>query len=122
MGFMDKVMSKAAEVGKAGQAKVDTVQTKRQVDDLLRHLGLLTYAEKAGRAKPEDASQVDDTMAKLGEMEGTHPDLFVASAPSGTPGTPTAPVATFPIGGMVAGGAAPTSASPAPGPGPDNEE
>ena len=81
MGFMDKVMSKAQEVGKAGQAKVDSVQAKRHMDDLYRQLGSLSYAARAGRERPEDAARVDQVLAKLGELEAGHPELFGATSP-----------------------------------------
>ncbi len=76
MGFMDKVMSKAQDVGKAGQAKVDSVQAKRQMDDLYHQIGELIYSERAGRAA-DSAPQVEEAITKLQQLESTHPDLFI---------------------------------------------
>ncbi|HMK96523.1 MAG TPA: hypothetical protein VK425_03190 [Acidimicrobiales bacterium] len=76
MGFMDKVVSKAQEVGKAGQAKVDTVQAKRHMDDLYRQLGSLSYAAKTGRGRPDDATRAEEALAKLKDLEAGHPELF----------------------------------------------
>src|SRR5689334_4508455 len=77
MGFMDKVKSTTTQFVGAGQAKLDSVQAKRQADDLFRHLGLLVYNERQGRAPADQATQVEGALAKLQELEGQHPDLFV---------------------------------------------
>lgn len=118
MGFMDKVVSKAQEVGKAGQAKVDEVQTKRHVDDLFRQVGSLTYAARAGHADPGDAATLDQLFAKLQEFEGAHPELFGAASAgpgaggqfSGPGGAPVAVVpAAFSGAGSVPGSATATA-------------
>jgi len=96
MGFMDKVVSKARVVSDAGHAKVDNVQAKRQMDDLYRQIGALAYASRAGRAGPQDEAQLEQAVAKLQELEESHPELFVpgmaatpspASADAGHDGT-----------------------------------
>jgi len=90
MGFMDKVVSKAKEVGEAGHAKVDNVQAKRQIDNLYEEVGSLVYAAQAGREKPEHAAQLEQAIAKLRELEAGHPDLFGAAVPAAATTTATA--------------------------------
>ena len=90
MGFMDKVMSKAQEVGKAGQAKVDEVQTKRHLDDLLRQMGALTYAAHAGREAPDGASKIEQLVSEVKEIENDHPGM-VGAAATGSAGAPSGP-------------------------------
>jgi hypothetical protein len=94
MGFMDKVVSKARDVSEAGHAKVDSVQAKRQVDDLYRQIGSLEYAARSGRGKPEDAAQVEQAMTKLRELEEAQPGLFVPG--SAVPTTTTDPTTSGP--------------------------
>ncbi|HXX89107.1 MAG TPA: hypothetical protein VEI83_02645 [Acidimicrobiales bacterium] len=61
MGLMDKMKEQAAslaEKGKAGvaqgQAKLDTMQAKKQLDALLHDLGAATYAaERKGASRDE---------------------------------------------------------------------
>lgn len=91
MGFMDKVMSKAQEVGKAGQAKVDEVQTKRHVDDLFRQVGALTYAARAGTAATQATEQLDRLFGQLQQIEGDHPELFTGPPAGPTPGSAGVP-------------------------------
>lgn len=71
MGFMDKVKAQAEQaVAKAqqgmaqGQAKLDTIQAKRQADGLLRDLGAAYYAEQR-QGGPHDA--VEAVLGKLDE-------------------------------------------------------
>jgi hypothetical protein len=118
MGFMDKVVSKAQEVGKAGQAKVDEVQVKRQVEELFRQVGSLTYAASAGHPGAQDAEHLEQAMGKLRDFESTHPQLF-ASATAGTfSGPGGAPVAVVPTAfsgaGSVPGAAAAAEPEPEP--------
>jgi hypothetical protein len=82
MGFMDKVKSTTSGIVGQGQAKLDSVQAKRQADELLRVLGLLVYNEQQGRAPAEQASHVETTITKLRDIESMHPDIFVPQAGS----------------------------------------
>lgn len=122
MGFMDKVVSKAQEVGKAGQAKVDEMQTKRHLEDLFRRIGALTYAARSGREAPEDAATIDKLVAEITQLESAHPDLVTAarttaadgsagSAPGTFGGPGGAPVAVVPSA-FSGAGAVPTGSSP----------
>lgn len=65
MALLDKVKSQAQDVarraqeaGKAGQAKLDEFQAKRQLDALYRDLGEAVYAERTadGAATSVDAA------------------------------------------------------------------
>lgn len=85
MGFMDKVKSTTTQLVGSGQAKLDSVQAKRQADDLFRHLGLLVYNERQGRAPADQATQVDSALSKLQELEAQHPQVFVPQAGVGDP-------------------------------------
>ncbi len=73
MGLMDKVkagaeagLAKAAEAGKAGQAKLDATQAKHKADGLLRDLGAAVYADHKGRATDQTTA---DAQRILGELE-----------------------------------------------------
>ena len=63
MPFMDKVKSgaaqaaqKAQEAAKAGQAKIDQVQAKRELDSMFRDLGAAVYAQRKGSG---DSAEID---------------------------------------------------------------
>ncbi|MHB1712469.1 MAG: hypothetical protein ACYCV7_13890 [Acidimicrobiales bacterium] len=82
MGLMDKVkeqagavQAKAAEVGKAGQAKVDAVQAKRNADSLLRQLGAAAYADHQGHATERTKADVVRVIAELEAYEAEHGPL-----------------------------------------------
>jgi len=116
MGFMDKVVSKARDVSDAGHAKVDSVQAKRQMDDLYRQVGSLAYAARVGRATPQDGDQLEQAMQKLHELEESHRELFVpgtAASPAATPVAAGVPVpAGAPQRQYVAGAPAPPGLYP----------
>jgi hypothetical protein len=102
MGFMDKVVSKARDVSEAGHAKVDSVQAKRQMDDLYRQIGSLEYAARSGRGKPDDATQLEQAITKLRELEEAQPGLFVPGAAVPTVASTTDPTTTAPAGSAAA--------------------
>ncbi len=79
MGFLDKVKTQATQVAqkaqeqvKAGQAKLEEVQAKKQTDAVLRDLGAATFAEKTGRGTAETAATIEQLVAKLREHEAEH--------------------------------------------------
>ena len=79
MGFLDKVKEGAAQASAAakdaaqkGQAKLDTIQTKKAADGLLRDLGAAAYAEKTGRAAESNSAEIDRILAALEEHEREH--------------------------------------------------
>src|ERR1035437_373237 len=82
MGLMDKVkaqaeagMAKASEAGKAGQAKLDAVQAKRNPDDLLRQLGAAAYADHEGRSTDQTTADAARIVGELEKYEAEHGPL-----------------------------------------------
>jgi hypothetical protein len=76
MGFLDKVKEGAAQAtavakdaAQKGQAKLDTIQTKKAADSLLRDLGAAAYGEKTGRAPANNSAEIDRILAALEEHE-----------------------------------------------------
>jgi hypothetical protein len=76
MGLLDRVKEGAAQASAAakdaaqkGQARLDAMQAKRAADALLRDLGAAAYAEKAGRAAPDNAATIDRILGALEEHE-----------------------------------------------------
>jgi hypothetical protein len=94
MPFLDKmkaqatqVAAKAQEAGKAGQARLEQVQAKREGDALLRRLGVAVYAQRTGTAGPE-TEDVDELVAAISAHEAEHgplggTDEEAAAAPAG---------------------------------------
>ena len=79
MGLMDKVKAqatqlaeKAQEAGKAGQAKLGTLQTKKQADTLLRELGAHHFAKAKGRGDDQTDTKIAGVMAQLDAHEAEH--------------------------------------------------
>lgn len=67
-----QVAQRAQEASKAGQAKIDELQTKRQLDGLLRDLGQLAYAEQTGRAAPDAEEQINKILDQIKAIEAEH--------------------------------------------------
>ena len=72
MGLLDKVkgqaeagLAKAAEAGRAGQAKLEEVQATRAADALLKSLGTAVYAKHAGTADAGVDAEIDRITAEL---------------------------------------------------------
>jgi hypothetical protein len=120
MGLMDKVKAqatqlaeKAQEAGKAGQAKLGTLQTKKQADALLRELGAHHFAKAKGRGDGQTDTKIAGVMAQLDahEQENGQIDLTPDPIIQGTndaAGGMAPPVSNIPGGSVV------TSAAPAP--------
>ena len=79
MGLMDKVkagaeigVAKAAEAGKAGQAKLDAAQAKHKADGLLRDLGAAAYADHMGRGGDDSNQQAERIVAELKAYEAEY--------------------------------------------------
>ncbi len=82
MGFMDKVkattdagLAKAAEAGKAGQAKIDAATAKRNADSLLRDLGRIAYADQKGTAGDSAATDAERIVGQLKAYEAEYGPL-----------------------------------------------
>ena len=66
-------LAEKGEIAKsAGQAKIDDLQAKRQVDGLLRDLGQLIYGQKTGRSSPGDVEAVDQIVESISAIEAAH--------------------------------------------------
>lgn len=73
-----QVAAKAQEAGKAGQARIEQAQAKRQGDALLRRLGAAVYAQRTG-AQPEN--DVDELVAAISAHEAEHGKLDAVEPP-----------------------------------------
>lgn len=89
MALLDKVKQQAAQVahkaqeaGRAGAARIEDVQAKRQFDGLLRDLGAAVYAQKSGRVA-DNSSEVDGLIEQLVQMEKEHGSLSQSEPDSG---------------------------------------
>jgi hypothetical protein len=113
MGLMDKVKAqatqlaeKAQEAGKAGQAKIGTMSTKKQADTLLRDLGAHHFARDRGRGDAQTDTKIAGVMAQLDAHEAEHgpvdltPDPIVQGT-SDAAGGMAPPVSNIPGGNVV---------------------
>lgn len=107
MGFLDKVKSQAAQAAekaqeglKAGQAKLEDVQSKKRADALLRDLGANLYAERAGRGSEETAAEIERLMKELAAYEAEHGPLAAPHLTAAAPAAEGSP----PDGEAPAGG------------------
>lgn len=99
MGFLDKVKEQAEKAkgqaqdlkGKVGD-KVEEVQGKRKVDDLLDDLGRFLYAEHTGRSLPGADTEVARIVAQLATLEADGATVLpgATSPPTTPPFTPPA--------------------------------
>ena len=76
MGLLDRMKEGAAQAtavakdaAQKGQAKLDALQAKRSADALLRDLGAAAFAERVGRAGPNNSADIDRILAALEEHE-----------------------------------------------------
>ena len=78
MGFFEKAKEQAShlkdsekvrEVAEKVKGKVEDVQTKRKVSDLLEDLGRLLYAQKTERVNPRADAEIDRIVAQLHTLE-----------------------------------------------------
>src|SRR4051794_33077827 len=90
MGLMDKVKAtaeKAAEMAQQGvnqgKEKLNDVQDRRKLDATLRDLGAAVYLDRAGRATPELATDVERLLAEVGEMEAAGTMVAPSAEPTG---------------------------------------
>lgn len=63
------LFDKMKEAGKAGQARLEQAQAKRQGDILLRRLGAAVYAQRTGSRAEDD---VDELVAAIRAHEAEH--------------------------------------------------
>ncbi|HVB06061.1 MAG TPA: hypothetical protein VNF07_07460 [Acidimicrobiales bacterium] len=104
MPLFDKIKAQAAQVaqmaqdaGKAGQAKLDQVQSKRQLDALYRDLGAAVYAERNGDAAA--GAEVTRLVGEITDHIAANPapdeDATTVTPGSGEPPAGGAPKATY---------------------------
>lgn len=126
MGLLDKVKTqatqlaeKAQEAGKAGQAKLESFQTKKQADTMLRDLGAYTFAKLRGRADADVETKISGVIAQLDAYEAEHgaidlsPDPSVSATTDAAGGT-AVPVATVPSSSVVGVDASDVGGAPVP--------
>ena len=107
MGIMDKVRAQgtqlaqmAQETAREGKVKLDQAQAKRRADAIFRDLGAAVYAERTGRAGPDNKEKIDRLVEALSRQEA---DQGLGDADGGTPpasgATPPSGATTPPDGG-----------------------
>ena|SRR5687767_9626085 len=79
MGLLDKAKAQAQtlaqkgqEAAKKGQEKMQTAQSGKRGDALLRDLGAAVYAEKTGKGTGETAAEIERLVAELRSHEEQH--------------------------------------------------
>jgi hypothetical protein len=119
MGLMDKVKAqatqiaeKAQEAGKAGQAKLGTLQTEKQADALLRELGAHHFAKARGRGDAQTDTKIAGAMAQLDAHEQEHGQIDLTPDPV-IQGTTDAAGGMAPPVSNIPGGSVVTTAAPA---------
>ena len=90
MGLMDKMKAqanqlaeRAQEAGKAGQAKIESLQAKRKADALLEELGRITYAAHNAKSAPGDEGRITAIVEQLRQYEAEHGPVGEGSGPDG---------------------------------------
>src|ERR1017187_9478631 len=98
MGFMDKVREqstvlaqKAQETAREGKVKLDQAQAKRRGGAIFRDLGAAVYAERTGRAGPDNKEKIDRLVEALSRQEA---DQGLGDTEGGTPPAPAGPPPT----------------------------
>lgn len=76
MGLMDRVREQAAQVAqmtqeaaREGREKLDQAAAKRRADAMFRDLGAALYAQRTGRAGPDNSDKMDRLVKALQRQE-----------------------------------------------------
>ena len=76
MGLMDRVREQAAQIAQRtqeaaqeGRVMLDQAQARRRADAMFRDLGAAVYAERTGRAGPNNADKIDRLIKALSRQE-----------------------------------------------------
>ncbi|MGE5136808.1 MAG: hypothetical protein ACM32E_28415 [Gemmatimonadota bacterium] len=76
MGLMDRVKVQAdrlaqmaQEAAQEGREKLDQAAAKRRADAMFRDLGAAYYAERTGRAGPDNSAKMDRLLQALQRQE-----------------------------------------------------
>lgn len=120
MGFMDKVKAQAtvladkAQAGvQQGQAKLQEMQTGKQVDHLLRELGAYVFLSERGRTQPDSEAKVAAIMSQLDAIEAAGNAVTITPDPLEVPAAGAVPQAGPPVN-PPAGSAGPPAGGPIP--------
>ena len=94
MGLMDKVKEGAAQLAEKskqgvaqGQAKLDTMQAKKQIESLFRDLGAATYAAERKGGPPRD--EVERLLAAIDAHETENGPVDTSTSPAADTATST---------------------------------
>jgi hypothetical protein len=95
MALIDKIKAQAAvvaqkaqEAGKAGQSKLEDVQSRRRADALLRQLGAAVYAQRSGKAGDDNAAEIERLVGELSAFESENGPLDASASSGQEPETP----------------------------------
>ncbi len=95
MGLMDRVREQAAqlaqktqEAAQEGRVMLDQAQARRRADAMFRDLGAAVYAERTGRAGPDDADKIERLIKALSRQEAEQGLGDSNSPPSSPPPSP----------------------------------
>jgi polyhydroxyalkanoate synthesis regulator phasin len=80
MSLLEKAKTQAQELKGKVEGKVEDVQQKRKVSDLLEQLGRLAYAQRSGRAFSEE--EAEGLVAQLKELEDHGAEVAAGSPPA----------------------------------------
>ncbi|MGB8858556.1 MAG: hypothetical protein WCC60_04840 [Ilumatobacteraceae bacterium] len=69
--FLDKAKEKAQHLANQVKDKVDDVQDRRKADDLLDDIGRIVYRQHTEGTQADDATRIDELVAKLKVLEET---------------------------------------------------
>ncbi len=79
MGLMNKVKmqagqlaDKAQEAGKLGQAKIEALQAKKRVQNVLLEIGTITYQAHEGNSDSSDEQRLEELYKAVKEYEGSY--------------------------------------------------
>jgi len=96
MGLLDKAKQQATQLAQKGQQaaqkgqdKLQDAQAKKREDALLRDLGALVFAQRAGRGDGTTAGEIDRLVAELQEHESAHGDIDASGRAGSPPGETT---------------------------------
>jgi tagatose-1,6-bisphosphate aldolase len=85
MGLLDRAKQQAQDLTRKVEGKVDDVQNKRRVNDLLEQLGRLAYAEQTGRPAPDADAAGAKVIEELRTFESEGVDVLAAPPPGTDP-------------------------------------
>ena len=79
MALLDKVKSQAKDLKGKVEGKVEDVQAKRKVDDLLDDLGRILYAQRTERPMPDADAEISRIVDELKALEDEGAEVLPAS-------------------------------------------